>query len=152
VISLELPVPPSANRWWRNVNGRTIKSKEARAYLNRLRVRADGFYYAGDVCVQIVWYRKDRRGDLDKRIPIILDVLQGITYVNDKQVWALEARREEDKANPRVEVVVMSKAEWEGKALGSPLDHAEHDPTEDSGRAEMVDEGVCSGLSQAVTG
>ena len=150
MISLELPVPPSANRWWRTVNGRMIKSKEARAYLSRVRIRLPGFYENGDVCVQIVWYRDSRRGDLDKRIPIVLDTLQGIAYVNDKQVWQLEARREEDKANPRVEVIVMSKAEWEGKALGSPLSHDEHDPTEDSGRAEIVDKSVPSGANRLI--
>jgi Holliday junction resolvase RusA-like endonuclease len=35
-----------------------------------------------------------------------LDNLQGIAYVNDRQIVEIHARRFDDKANPRVEVII----------------------------------------------
>jgi hypothetical protein len=47
---------------------------------------------------------------LDKRIPIILDALQGVAYANDAQITHLTARRLEDPRNPRVVVAVSPAA------------------------------------------
>ena len=113
VLRFTLPVPPSANRWWRSIRtpkglGRVIKSKAAREYLDRLRVPVQGFIDDGDVVVTVVWFRAERRGDLDKRLPVLLDVLQGIAYRSDAQIVELHARRDDsDRRHPRMEVAVQ---------------------------------------------
>lgn len=60
----------------------------------------------GNVTVHLEWYRGRRSGDLDKRIGICLDALQGFAYMNDAQIVGLTAYRYEDKANPRLLVRV----------------------------------------------
>ena len=58
----------------------------------------------GDVSVTITIYYASRRPDLDESV--ILDAMQGLVYLNDRQVkekhifWGL------DKTNPRAEIIV----------------------------------------------
>jgi Holliday junction resolvase RusA-like endonuclease len=59
------------------------------------------------VCVQISWYRERKSGDLDKRIGIVLDALQGVLFDDDSQVVAINAERWEDPKRPRVEIIVI---------------------------------------------
>ena len=97
-LTLELPVPPSANRWHRKFRNRTVLSDEAKAYTqditalmanlfsrSRPRVVAPAFR-TETLKVEIRWYRKQRSGDVDKRGAILLDALQGLAYVDDKQI------------------------------------------------------------------
>jgi len=104
---LVLPYPPSANRYWRHAKGRTYKSEEACAYqeavgrqCTALGLRPEG----GPVCVQLIFYRPRRSGDLDNRIKQCLDALQGYVFVDDAQVVELHAYLCDDKHAPRVEV------------------------------------------------
>lgn len=61
----------------------------------------------GDVAVHMTIYYASRRPDLDESL--ILDLLQGVAYENDRQVkekhiyWGL------DKENPRTEIRVEKK-------------------------------------------
>lgn len=115
-MALIIPEPPSANRYWRHTarGGRAItyKSAKAKQYQSEVRTRAmlAGLQpLNGPVEVHLVWYRKARRGDLDNRLKVIFDALQGAAYVDDSQIVAITARREEDKNNPRVEIVVRPR-------------------------------------------
>jgi crossover junction endodeoxyribonuclease RusA len=115
VLKLTLPEPPSANRWWRKFRNRMVLSAEARAYKTLVwgyvmehRGRPAG--ECGSVAVSIDWYRGRKAGDLDKRIGVLLDALQGLAYDNDSQVVELTARRFDDKQNPRVEVTIREVA------------------------------------------
>jgi Holliday junction resolvase RusA-like endonuclease len=102
--------PPSANRWWRNVDGRMVTSREARVYkagvalavLASRTVRID----TAPIRVTIDWYRGRKSGDLDKRIGVLLDAMQGTVYATDAQIVEIVARRFDDKRNPRVIVSV----------------------------------------------
>ena len=108
-VTLTLPEPPSANRWWRNVNGRMVTSEAARKYKADVAVYgtiARAKPIAGPVSVLIHWYRGRKSGDLDKRVGILLDSLQGVAFENDSQVVELHAFRRDDKDNPRVEITV----------------------------------------------
>ena len=116
-MTLTLPVPPSANRYWRTVHGRPVKSREARAYrglvwtavAQQARARA---VIVGDapVCVTARWYRGRKSGDLDNRLKVLLDALKGLAYRDDKQVVELHAYRGEDRRHPRVEVTIEAAA------------------------------------------
>ncbi len=110
--TMHFPEPPSANRWWRNVNGRMVTSREARAYKHdtALRALAAGFKtpLTGPVRVEITWWRGRKSGDLDKRIGVLLDALQGVCYESDSQITEIHAFRKDDPKNPRVMVRVSS--------------------------------------------
>lgn len=78
-----------------------IKSQKALDYVEMFKQQCPDFYhpFECDVCVEIKIYYASRRPDLDESL--ILDLLQGVTYLNDRQVkrkvidWGL------DKENPR---------------------------------------------------
>ncbi|HEV8177156.1 MAG TPA: RusA family crossover junction endodeoxyribonuclease [Gemmatimonadales bacterium] len=112
-IRLTLPVPPSANRWWRSVGPRVLLSREARDYKQTVATllmvaKVKMIAPPERVRIRIVWYRARKSGDLDKRLGILLDGLQGQAYANDSQIVELSARREEDPDNPRMEVEITA--------------------------------------------
>lgn len=108
-VTLTLPYPPSANRYWRHGNGRTYTSPEARAYKWQVAMRAAQHQIkplAGEVSLALMVFRPQKSGDLSNRIKVLEDALIGVAYADDAQVQNIIAARFEDKANPRVEVQV----------------------------------------------
>lgn len=105
-IAVTLPVPPSANDYWR-YTGRVFTSKEAGAYKNAVRLE-NAFLpkLDGPVVVNLTVFRPAKRGDLDNFLKVMLDALQGVLYENDNQIVEIHAWREDDKENPRVELLV----------------------------------------------
>lgn len=104
--SIALPEPPSANRWWRRAGNRIHLSNEARKYKENIAQLGGRGVLDGPVRVTVDWYRSRKSGDLDKRLGVVLDALQGVFYASDAQIVALAARRFEDPKNPRVEITV----------------------------------------------
>ncbi len=119
VIEFTLPTPPSANRYWRNVNGHMTKSKEAKDYIELAGWKVLAQVETGvlsalceggkPLSVSLRWYRPAKRGDLDNSLKVALDALSGLVYKDDKVIVHIEAFRFEDKKNPRLEVTVK---EW----------------------------------------
>ena len=77
-----------------------IKSNKALGYSEMFKRQCpETVPFECDVCVEMTIYYASRRPDLDESL--ILDLLQGVTYLNDRQVkrkvidWGL------DKENPR---------------------------------------------------
>lgn len=108
-ISLVLPVPPSANRYWRNWRGKMVRSEEADDYrkLVRFLIMRDFDITPidkGEVDVDLWWYRGTLQGDTDNRIKVILDSLNGVIWKDDKQVRDIHIRRRLDRQNPRLVV------------------------------------------------
>lgn len=106
-----LPIPVSANRYWRNFRGRMVISAEARAYKEEaawIAKAAGATLLDGDVSITLRVFRPAKRGDLDNSIKVILDSLQGIVYANDSQIVRIVAERYDDKKNPRVEVEAVA--------------------------------------------
>lgn len=98
-VLLTLPVPPPANRYWRSNRGVVHKSKEAKEYAEQVALlcRAAGvepFVKPAQLSLSMLWRRTERRGDLDGRIKVVLDALQGYAYENDSQIVELHARVE----------------------------------------------------------
>ena len=117
---IRLPVPPSSNHYWRD---RVMKSRTGQHVVQRYKTREARRYQAAvhnlalaagcrpvekprQVIVRLVWYREARRGDLDNRLKVILDAMEGVMYDNDSQIKRIYAHREEDPKDPRVEVAV----------------------------------------------
>ena len=87
---------------------RVIKSSKALSYSDAFKHQCrSSAPFEDDVVVSMTIYYASRRPDLDESL--ILDLLQGIAYVNDRQVkekhifWGL------DKENPRCEIEVKRK-------------------------------------------
>lgn len=102
---------------------RLIKSQKALSYTEAFRAQAVPIspLMTGDVRVTMFMFYASRRPDLDESL--VLDLLQGVFYENDRQVkekhiyWGL------DKENPRVEVIVeqMKKSPLKsGQREGTP--------------------------------
>lgn len=111
-IWLKLKEPPSANRWWRNVKGRMVTSAAAREYKQHVAnecvlQRVKPIAAPRTVCVVIEWDRKRKSGDLDKRIGVLLDALQGSAYENDSQIVRIVAERR-DGGRGEVQVTVVT--------------------------------------------
>jgi crossover junction endodeoxyribonuclease RusA len=108
-LTLTLPYPPSANRYWRNYRGITVTSEEARAYKQEVgyRARTAGLTpLQGDVILRLDIYRPRKVGDLDNRIKLLIDSLNGFAWGDDSQIVEIHARRFDDKKQPRVDVTI----------------------------------------------
>lgn len=108
--TLTLPLPPSANAYWRHVGSRVLLSMEARIYRNQCGLVAaaqwKGEPLAGPVRIHADVFMPDRRGDLMNREKQMLDALQGTVILDDSQVWDMRMVRHTDPRNPRVEISV----------------------------------------------
>lgn len=100
LVQLNLPYPPSTNRYWRTFRGRTVPSKEATAFKRIVKdagPRQD--LYAGDVGITIQLLPKmTAKGvaskvciDLDNCLKVIGDAVQGVYIEDDKQVKRIMA-------------------------------------------------------------
>lgn len=116
-LVLRLPEPPSANRWWRMVTikgqARMLLSSEARAYKQLVFATLDAHGVKpapadAVIDVKIDWWRSRKSGDLDKRLGVVLDALQGTAYVNDAQITHIEARRHDSKGTAALVVTIRA--------------------------------------------
>lgn len=119
---LILPLPISANRYWRQSGTRLYVSAEAIAYRKQVEaiisVLPIDCQNEGDVRLRLHFYRARKSGDLDNRIKPFLDSLQGLLYKDDKQIQKLDCERFDDKLNPRVEIWILPK-EGESQERGT---------------------------------
>lgn len=122
-MKLVLPLPPSANNYWRSVtiNGhaRVLVSREARDYVKRVAAHAlfaEAKPLEGPVSLTARVFRKQRRGDLLNFEKVLCDALEGVAYVNDSQIVEAHFFLDDDKHTPRVEVEVNAAIAAEEKA------------------------------------
>lgn len=94
----------------------SIKSDKARGYARdfALQVRAIDPLMEGELRMDLWIYYASRRPDLDESL--ILDLLQGKVYENDRQVRERHVYHMLDKANPRVEILVQNRYAATGEA------------------------------------
>jgi Holliday junction resolvase RusA-like endonuclease len=87
-----------------------IKSAKALDYADKFKLQAPASVpFECDVKVAMTIYYASRRPDLDESL--ILDLLQGVTYLNDRQVKEKHIRWALDKDLPRCEILVTP---WSG--------------------------------------
>jgi Holliday junction resolvase RusA-like endonuclease len=93
-IKLWLPYPPSTNMRMAIVNGRMLKSAEAKSYQRIVRDTLVGLTpLTGDLEVAMTINRPMRRGDIDNVLKNVFDALKGIAFVDDEQIAMLDAKR-----------------------------------------------------------
>lgn len=87
-----------------------IKSKKALDYAEAFKKQCPVLdpLMEGDLRVDIKIYYASRRPDLDESL--ILDLLQGCVYTNDRQVRERHTYWGLDKDNPRAEITVVPLA------------------------------------------
>ena len=108
-LKVILPYPPSANRYWRVYKGMTVVSSEATAYkreVKKLAKLAALSPLRGDVALTLDVYRPRATGDLDNRIKVLVDSLNGIAWADDEQIVQIHAYRHEGRGAGRVEVTI----------------------------------------------
>ena len=85
-----------------------IKSAKALAYASAFKQQAPKFtMLEGDVAIELTIHYASRRPDLDESL--ILDLLQGVAYENDRQVREKHVYWGLDKENPRCQIRVYKK-------------------------------------------
>ncbi|WP_347245365.1 RusA family crossover junction endodeoxyribonuclease [Thermogutta sp.] len=117
-ITIDLPYPPSVNRYWRNVNGRMVLSREGRRYRQAvwdlLFVKRYLFglgRFSGPVSVSLRIHPPDqRKRDLDNVLKAIFDALQGGGIIQDDvQIREVHAAFAEPVENGKVIVEVSQR-------------------------------------------
>ena len=102
MIELDLPYPPSTNRYFRIFRNRAVRTTSANRYKAAVIEAAEA---AGVKCTQelvaveiMLCPKITKRGttskvviDLDNSLKVVLDALQEIAYWNDKQVREIHA-------------------------------------------------------------
>lgn len=108
MISITLPLPPSANKNWRvAAGGRIVKSNESVRYADNVGwlCRARGIEpLEGKIGVMIDVYSTTAARDLDNSIKCLLDSLNGFAWADDRQIYEICATKHIDAKNPRVEL------------------------------------------------
>jgi len=99
IATLQLPLPPSMNTYWRNFRGRTILSKGGRDYKLAVQeyVTVNKIPSFGDARLQAIitiFPRERRKQDLDNRLKSLLDSLENAgIYDSDSQFDKIEIAR-----------------------------------------------------------
>ena len=85
---------------------RLIKSQKALNYSDAFKLQAKPLaqLLEDDVRVTMFIHYASRRPDLDESL--ILDLLQGVAYVNDRQVKEKHIYWHLDKEDPRAEIII----------------------------------------------
>ena len=117
-MKLVLPIGPSANAYKRHYcsvdHTHAVKAwltaeaevfREHAGWLAKAQ-RPGEDLIVGEVRLTIHVYRPRRVGDLDNYAKVVLDALNGIVWEDDKQIVELHMYRYEDKANPRLEILI----------------------------------------------
>ena len=100
MVEVKFPWPPSVNRMWRNIKGRTLLSKAGREYRTACladvlmqRVKRDRL--KGGLKVEILAFPPDkRRRDLDNMLKGILDALTYCGIIeDDSEIDKIEIQR-----------------------------------------------------------
>lgn len=118
--TLNMPTKANSRMIVRGRKGRpmSIKSKVARDWMQHVRIDALAAMnfrppMQGPVVLEIGICAPDNRADNDTSL--LQDALQGIVYVNDRQVMSLHVTKVVEREHPRVEVSVtpiMPESVW----------------------------------------
>ncbi len=109
-MTITLPYPPTVNHYYTVARGRKILSSEGRSYkvtISKCCLIAGLKPIKGNVVINLTAYRPRKVGDLDNVLKPILDSIKGWAFDDDKQIVEINAKRCDDKENPRIELEVV---------------------------------------------
>jgi crossover junction endodeoxyribonuclease RusA len=113
-LNIQMPWPPSANRYWRYDGGRVHISDEARAY-RALIAKLNLFWripcLKGRLSLRILAYPPDKRKrDIDNLCKITIDSLQKArVFLDDCQIDLLFIERKEQFKDGKLEVQIFEQ-------------------------------------------
>lgn len=122
LIHLELPYPPSVNRYWRHNRGRTHLSQAGREYRDAVRYRVLSSRprlkaITGELSMMINIYPPDRRRrDIDNTLKALCDSLQHAgVYKDDYQIGHLTITREDVTPDGRCVITLTTRNRRHGR-------------------------------------
>lgn len=98
VISLRLPIPPSANAYWRHDRGATHLSADAYAYRDAVgwecrELQIEMFDASQKLALKADFYGLRAARDLGNCEKQLSDALQGFCFPDDNQIASISLRR-----------------------------------------------------------
>ena len=100
--------PPTINQMYQ---GRRFLTKDGKAAKEamawEIKSQFRGESLSDNVSVNVVFYFKDNRKDIDNCLKALLDSITGLIWKDDRQIRELHVVKEIDKDNPRTEITVL---------------------------------------------
>jgi len=107
---LKLPLPPTLNQTYKISGSRMYKSSKVRAWENEagweLKKQWKKKPNKNEFEVDVDMYLKRDR-DTDSTLKVLLDLLEGVVYDNDRQVTRHQAFKYKDIKEPRLEISIL---------------------------------------------
>jgi Holliday junction resolvase RusA-like endonuclease len=112
VVAIQLPIPPSVNACWANVEGMgrvrsTAYRRWSKLAMQELQAQQAG-RIAGKFAVVITAGRVKRRCDIDNRIKAVLDLLAGVVTEDDAMCECVSAGWSDDVKSGKINVQVRA--------------------------------------------
>lgn len=111
-VLVTLPYPPSVNHMYTHTSRGVYMSDAGKAFkweaASCVSLDVDPFPLPTQLAVTMRIYRPRKAGDIDNRVKIILDSMNGRLWIDDSQISELHVYRYDDKANPRIELEVAA--------------------------------------------
>lgn len=108
LYTVSLPLPPPLNSVYRMGRGSYYKSTAAKDFTQLcgvLLARYKTIEKEQNIGISLKFSLK-RDADIDSRLKVLLDSMQGFLYENDSQIIELVVSKEKTKGEPSVEVVL----------------------------------------------